>query len=105
MQISKIEILVIKWLNDTSELKLISELIPPSVRRIILGNVSNTTNGTIPAEILDGLYVPQEEFRIFLYFARVFGYVAVRSGGNLATLGQKLVEAFLSKFTIMSNRV
>lgn len=93
---------MVKWLNNTSELKLISELIPPSVRRVILGNetVSNSTNATIPVELLDAFYIPQEEFRIFLYFARIFGYVAARSAGNLSTLGQKLIEAFLSKYIL-----
>lgn len=94
---------MVKWLNNTSELQLIYELIPPSVRHTILGNVSNTTQPnatTIPGELLDAFYIPQEEFRIFLYFARVFGYVVARSAGNMANLGQKLIEAFLSKYLI-----
>lgn len=103
MQINKNYISVVKWLNNTNELHVIYELIPPSVRRTILGNVSNTTQPnatTIPEELLDAFYIPQEEFRIFLYFARVFGYIAARPAGNLANLGQKLIEAFLSKYLI-----
>ncbi|XP_050297635.1 uncharacterized protein LOC126737009 [Anthonomus grandis grandis] len=70
---------VTKWLNNTNELKVLYQLIPPSLKQALL-NGTSTTPPSINASSwlnglnLNGLYDSSAEWPIVTYFSKIIGF-------------------------------